>query len=135
MIEALVKILRNSPPAPTNSVEDAVQIIDSTRPPAPARPLADARGCNSASSSPLVGQQAHGNSLKSSPSKQSTLNPTESGCAIRFFAHKVCLLALVSSKLVVGPSSALPQMLRNVLNRSRIGQPFPSRTDRKEKLQ
>jgi hypothetical protein len=40
-----------------------VQIIDSTRPAFLASPLADARGYGSASSSPLVGRQAHGHSL------------------------------------------------------------------------
>ena len=40
-----------------------VEIIDSTRPAFLASPLADARGYGSASSSPLVGQQAHGHSL------------------------------------------------------------------------
>jgi hypothetical protein len=41
-----------------------VQIIDSTRPGVPRSPLADARGYGSASSSPLVGQQAHGHSVE-----------------------------------------------------------------------
>src|SRR5580693_265847 len=40
-----------------------VQIIGSTRPGVPRSPLADARGYGSASSSPLVGRQAHGHSL------------------------------------------------------------------------
>jgi hypothetical protein len=40
-----------------------VQILGSTRPGVPRSPLADARGYDSASSSPLVGQQAHGHSL------------------------------------------------------------------------
>src|SRR5580693_725047 len=44
-----------------------VQIIDSTRPGVPRSPLADARGYGSASSSPLVGQQAHGHSLAVAP--------------------------------------------------------------------
>src|SRR5580700_1150237 len=45
-----------------------VQIIDSTRPGVPRSPLADARGYGSASSSPLVGQQAHGHSVEDASS-------------------------------------------------------------------
>jgi hypothetical protein len=59
--EALPRTL--SPDKSYAPLKTHVQIIDSTRPGVPRSPLADARGYSSASSSPLVGQQAHGHSL------------------------------------------------------------------------
>jgi hypothetical protein len=52
-------------------------------------------------------QLGHDELAKTIANEAEYFESTRSGCAIRVSAHKVCLLALVSSKPVVGSSSAL----------------------------